>query len=200
MGKPSFGSVQAEPTLVVADITPVDGCPVLEISGNIISIQRATRQDHTLCECIIQTQDSQLSAKKYNIPEDAQCFCRQLDCIGCPPHVRSVSGDIIRIELYLPNRRFLRRILSEIEASTDSVDIISITNERSERPSDLTRVKLDRLTTKQKEALKVATKNGYFSDPRSVNMEELASQLGITASAFAKRLRSAQRQVFTQLY
>lgn len=201
MGKLSHKSTQSGSTVVVADINPTDGCPVPGMSDELISVQYATQPDHTLCECILQAPESGLNINRFVIEETSQCFCRQLTKIGCLPHIRSVSEDTIRVELYLSNRRHLREVLSELKAYTDSVNVLSITNVPSEASdSDLVHVKVDRLTTKQEEALKVAIEHGYFSDSRSVNMKELASQLDITPSAFAKRLRSAQQQIFTQLY
>jgi len=53
------------------------------------------------------------------------------------------------------------------------------------------------LTNKQWEALQTAHEHSYFESPREATAEELADELGITASSFLSRLRRAQRQLVT---
>ena len=45
------------------------------------------------------------------------------------------------------------------------------------------------ISPQQREALILAYRNGYFEEPRRVTQTELADRLGITASAFGRRLR-----------
>ncbi|EMA27456.1 helix-turn-helix domain-containing protein [Halobiforma nitratireducens] len=48
-----------------------------------------------------------------------------------------------------------------------------------------------RLTPEQREALEAALEYGYFEIPRSVSMEELADELGISHQALSERFRRA---------
>lgn len=45
------------------------------------------------------------------------------------------------------------------------------------------------LTSKQREAIRIAYENGYFKIPREVTTEQLANQLGISNQAYSQRLR-----------
>jgi hypothetical protein len=50
----------------------------------------------------------------------------------------------------------------------------------------------DGLTTHQREALWTAYEMGYFEIPRTTTLDDVAAELGITASALSERLRRAQ--------
>lgn len=54
-------------------------------------------------------------------------------------------------------------------------------------------VDIDALTPKQWEALQLAFEEGYYDQPRSVDLETLADELSISKSAVSQRLRSAER-------
>jgi len=50
----------------------------------------------------------------------------------------------------------------------------------------------DGLTDRQREALRIAHGMGYFDIPRRASLDDVAAELGITASALSERLRRAQ--------
>ena len=53
----------------------------------------------------------------------------------------------------------------------------------------------DRLTDRQRSALKTAELNGYFEWPRPVDGSEIAEQMGITRQTFHQHLRAAERKL-----
>lgn len=53
----------------------------------------------------------------------------------------------------------------------------------------------DGLTTRQREALAAAHEMGYFEIPRTASLDDVATELGITASSLSERLRRAQSHV-----
>lgn len=56
------------------------------------------------------------------------------------------------------------------------------------------------ITPRQSEAVGAAFRLGYFSVPREVTAEDVATELGISKSAFLERLRRAQATFFGHLY
>jgi len=50
----------------------------------------------------------------------------------------------------------------------------------------------DGLTDRQREALRTAYEMGYFAIPRRASLDDVATELGITASSLSERLRRAQ--------
>lgn len=54
------------------------------------------------------------------------------------------------------------------------------------------------LTDQQQEALRIAYEQGHFSVPRKASVEDVATQLGISASAASERLRRAQSRLIEE--
>jgi hypothetical protein len=50
----------------------------------------------------------------------------------------------------------------------------------------------DKLTDRQRKALRLAYEMGYFEIPRTADLDDIAAELGITASSLSERLRRAQ--------
>lgn len=59
---------------------------------------------------------------------------------------------------------------------------------------------LDRLTTRQREAVELAYRSGYFHSPKESTGDELAAEMGLSSSAFHRHLRSAERTIFSSLF
>ncbi|SFC24782.1 HTH DNA binding domain [Halobiforma haloterrestris] len=56
----------------------------------------------------------------------------------------------------------------------------------------------DGLTDRQREALRTAYELGYFDIPRDASLEDVAAELGISASSVSERLRRAQTQLIEE--
>lgn len=54
------------------------------------------------------------------------------------------------------------------------------------------------LTDPQRDAIIAAYHQGYFNDPREVTLEDLATEMGISAAALGRRLRRATDALVTQ--
>ncbi|GAA5061414.1 hypothetical protein GCM10025751_47670 [Haladaptatus pallidirubidus] len=53
------------------------------------------------------------------------------------------------------------------------------------------------LTERQHEVLKIAIQLGYYQNPRQTSLQQIADDIGITASTVGKHLRSIEKQVFS---
>lgn len=56
----------------------------------------------------------------------------------------------------------------------------------------------DGLTDRQREALRTAYELGHFEVPRGTSLEEIATELGVSASAVSERLRRAQTRLIEE--
>ena len=56
------------------------------------------------------------------------------------------------------------------------------------------------LTPAQEESLRTAVEMGYFTVPREANADDVATEMGISKSAFIERLHRAQHALLTQLF
>jgi len=82
--------------------------------------------------------------------------------------------------------------LSKELSAIGDVKLMRVGDYRSEVPGPT-------LTDKQKDALAVALLNGYYSWPRGVGLEQLASVAKISRRSMQERLRRAEAKLFPSL-
>ncbi len=56
------------------------------------------------------------------------------------------------------------------------------------------------ITPRQEECIRVALEMGYFSIPRDADASDVATELGISKSAFLERLHRAEASLFSQIF
>lgn len=78
------------------------------------------------------------------------------------------------------NQRFDAELLKMREEDISGVSIASV------RPD---------LTSRQKRAVELAIKHGYYSHPRSTDLEELAGLMEVSYSTFQAHLRKAEKKI-----
>ena len=96
-----------------------------------------------------------------------------------------------------PPEQDVRSMLDVLRAEYDGVELRSRV-ERESRDRTLTEFASevdDRLTERQRSALKTAELNGYFEWPRPVDGSEIAERMGITRQTFHQHLRAAERKL-----
>lgn len=80
-----------------------------------------------------------------------------------------------------------QKSFSNTEANVHLQNIYELTDYREKRHIDL--------TSKQREALILAYKNGYYEEPRRITQQELGNELEITSRSISHRLRRGTRQL-----
>ncbi|MBS3086337.1 helix-turn-helix domain-containing protein [Candidatus Pacearchaeota archaeon] len=58
---------------------------------------------------------------------------------------------------------------------------------------------LPNLTDKQKRAIELAIKNGYYENPRKTDLRKLAKTMGLSLATFNQHLRAAERKLIPDL-
>jgi len=86
----------------------------------------------------------------------------------------------------LPGREALRDVWEYARAEEFDFEIVNL---RQQGGPDPDAPDPGALTDQQREALVAAYENGYFQVPRSVSMDDLASEFGISDSALSQRIR-----------
>ena len=102
-----------------------------------------------------------------------------------------------RLTIEVPPERDVRSMLDALRAEYENVMLRSRV-ERESRDRSLTDFASavdDRLTERQRSALKTAALNGYFEWPRPVDGDEIAERMGITRQTFHQHLRAAEREL-----
>lgn len=96
----------------------------------------------------------------------------------------------------LPRGEAFDPMLDALRARFDEVRIGKYTTEpTAPRHGD----PMSRLTDRQRDVLEVAFRSGYFEQPRTQNAGDVADRLGISRQAYSQILRTAQRNLLTEL-
>lgn len=112
-----------------------------------------------------------------------------------------VTDDGVDVRAEVPPQKDVAEVVDRLESRFGSATVMvcrgTRTGETSGRRLELD---TDRLTDKQREALKAAYYRGYFEQPKRNSAGEVAEALGVSRSTFLQHLRTAQRKVLGGLF
>ncbi|PSQ11735.1 hypothetical protein BRC93_04385 [Halobacteriales archaeon QS_5_70_15] len=106
---------------------------------------------------------------------------------GARPREVVADGGHARVVAEAPADVDIRSVVEAFTDATDAELIAKRDSGRADRPPG------DRLTEKQREALRIAQGMGYFDWPREHTAEEVADRLGVASATFHYHHRAAQR-------
>ena len=114
---------------------------------------------------------------------------------GVVVETTTLDSDGAVVEAQLQSRETVTPTLERLEAAFEDVSILAISDE--DTMSDTGgQLRTDRLTNKQRQALRAAYHHGYFEQPRGATAAEIAETLGVAHSTFLQHLHRAQQKVF----
>lgn len=102
----------------------------------------------------------------------------------------------LRLTLTVPDERAGQEVLRCLAGRDDS---ISVTAFNVGECIDQCQINVENVTDKQWEASKLAVESGYYQYPRKTDLDELSTQLGISASAASQRLSSVEGKLMHAL-
>jgi len=112
------------------------------------------------------------------------------------------AGGAVAYEVELPTQGDVRSLVDRVSERFPETDVVA-KRERSHpiESGDLPdQAVLDELTDRQREALEVAYRAGYFGWPRDSSAEEVADTMDITAATFHGHLRKAQKHLLDDVF
>lgn len=127
---------------------------------------------------------------------DGRCICPVFHTYECVWEFREFSGGELMISVTVPDRKELRGLVEDLRHRGATVSVQSIvpsgagTREGNHRLFDVSSI-----TEKQNEALRMAVEAGYYDNPRRVDLDQLASALGVSRSAVSQRLNAAESKL-----
>ena len=96
---------------------------------------------------------------------------------------------------------FDRKALEKVLAFAEKYLGAQVLKFKEEKISNISFTRLlPELTDKQKKALEIAIKNGYYNYPKKVNMEKLAKIIGISYSTYQAHLKKAEGKILPEIY
>ncbi|SFR60394.1 PAS domain-containing protein [Halogeometricum limi] len=118
----------------------------------------------------------------------------------------AAQGAVLKSLESTPTAALATFLASEATDSRALADVMSIVypdtrlvSKRSAAGATASGDTLGELTTRQYEVFITAVRGGYFESPRRHTGEQLADELGISATAFHKHLRTVERKLFERL-
>jgi PAS domain S-box-containing protein len=109
----------------------------------------------------------------------------------------TATGDEATLTIEAPPEHDVRSILDVFRDEYEGVELRSrVERESRDRTvAEFAAAVDERLTDRQRDALKTAELNGYFEWPRPVDGSEIADRMGITRQTFHQHLRAAERKL-----
>jgi hypothetical protein len=181
-------------------VRPPSECPVRETSGTVSELTVFRINDKRRCELLVRDEDGTLGVQQFARPSENQCPYSVVVDQGALPRCRPADGDgEILLTVYVseaPKAQSISESLDGIAEEAELIDYDALDTPDSEWT---VRVDLGLLTGKRREALRRALTEDYYETPSGTTIDEMAEQTGISSSAFATRLRKAEREVFDQI-
>lgn len=186
--------------------------------GAQIELLGTTRLDDDGCELYLKSETSEIDLESLRsmpfvrsvraVSETDDDFTFSVTATESPPFTRLAEhGGVIAeaaaeptsasLTIEAPPEQDVRSMLDVLRQEYDRVELRSRV-ERESRDRTLTEFASevdDRLTERQRSALKTAELNGYFEWPRPVDGSEIAERMGITRQTFHQHLRAAERKL-----
>ena len=130
----------------------------------------------------------------------AACVCEIFHEYDCLPHVMAVNKNSVVVATYPPDRESASELVADLETASNSVRLLRLHAADGTGLCHFKEVDLSRLSQKQREAVERANASDFFEPGGATNLEELADDAGISASAYSQRLSRAKTEIFRQLF
>lgn len=182
-------------------ISPNADCPVRRYEEDVTDVKHYAHRQGLQCDIYYEDpatggEEVLHSRRKLSEPCPATVF-QTHDCI---PLITDIDGGRFRVSTRLPSRQSIPELLEDLKAVADRVSIqrVSISGLRAE--NDLRTVDLQPLTEKQREAMELAVRRGFYEQPKETTISALAEELDLSQSALSQRLHAAEQKLVEQLF
>ena len=181
-------------------LDPPADCPLSEIDGTISEFSIFQREEQRRCELLLRHPDGTVEVESHARSTAAACPCSAVLDNGALPRFRSSgSGDDVFLTCYVTGATAAQSVTEAIESVTPDAELVDYETLDGTTRDWSVSIDLSSLTEKRREALERALTDGYYETPSETTIDEMADRIGISSSAFATRLRKAEREVAAQI-
>lgn len=173
------------------DLLYVDGDPPVELLDQIrdqVGMEDTLSSDERM---LIVTGDCLKNHEQKNIEK----YLAKHNCLLLPP-LKYRNGSKLCQVLALDSANltaFYRDIVDDFDVTIDTKR--SIEEPPNERATNVLEAEFSTLSARQREALLLATEEGYYEIPRKVTTKDLAEELAINRRTFEDHLRRAENKI-----
>lgn len=160
-------------------------------------IQSEFCRDET-CECDTTAPEDNGGATGQTVAGDSEkkrCICpviRQNDCIADLDSFR--DGQLI-ISVTVQSETVLRSIVEGLHERGATVHLERIVPLSGDQGGRAVVLDATSMTDKQREAIQLAVQAGYYDNPRSADLDDLAQEIGVSRSAVSQRLNAVESKL-----
>lgn len=199
----SEGGAETRELLLELEIRLQTDCPVTEYLDDAVKIRHIGSSDGNHCEVLTGGGEDRAQPMVHHVdcPISTTCLYSVFGEVGCVPQIVDVANGGVVVQTYVEDHDAAWELLASLKEVEQRARLRRITTEPGDNEiGETLPVDLSSLTAKQRMATEAAYRAGYFERPREVTLEELADEFGISTSAFAQRLATAQKKLMTQLF
>ena len=123
------------------------------------------------------------------------CVCEVIEGFGCVASDVSAQDGRLRVSFYAPDAEKIKRITDALDAEFGNASLRELVDSCDASGEDLVLVDGNRMTERQKEAVRTAYEMGYFENPKRANASQVADEMGVAPSTFSEHLSSAESKI-----
>ncbi|WP_266078614.1 helix-turn-helix domain-containing protein [Haladaptatus caseinilyticus] len=157
------------------------------VTGAFIEFEKAVEEDHTVADLRVVGEYGDRRVYRVYITDRAKVVTPILAQLGIQLLNVSSSSDGWMLRILVPKRSLLSTFKTHCDAEKISFRVNQMYREEKAETSGIG------LTSKQRDALVIARKQGYFDDPREISLQELSAMMEVSPSALGRRIRRATR-------
>lgn len=134
---------------------------------------------------------------RYESETALECPCAVVESFDCPIVDQHVRDGAVFLTFHVRDIEDLQELIGELRDGFPGLDIQRLLRSKGEgNDHDLVFVDRSVLTDRQREALVLAHRRGYFEHPKRANAEEVAAEMGVSRPTFSEHLAAAQSKLF----
>jgi predicted DNA binding protein len=189
---------------VLLEIEPKGSCFMEQIEGEIADV--ALHFPDGGCQCDVTVERDEDGTREIDIVHRSGDICDHCPGIvfqeyNLVPRFVERTTDHFVVRSYLPADHQLSELVADLREVSGSVRVLKILDiEQSDVDSGAVEVDLSVLTDKQREAIELATRRGYYDSPPQTSLASLAAEFDVSQSALSQRLSRAEGHVMRQLF
>lgn len=184
---------------VVLEIERGGPCVMDAIDGDIVDLDVRLDSDHCNLDLAIRDGEESVCTKHTSNEVCDHCPGKVFSEYGCLPRYLEVDDGKFVMETYVSDTETVAEVVEHVREICARVSVRSIVSTEGSEFREPCSIDMSELTVKQREAVNVAQKLGYYEPDASVPMDQIADELGISLSATSQRLRRAESNVVRQL-
>lgn len=181
-------------------VRPPAKCPVRGRDGTVSDLSVLSDDGNHRCEVLVQRDDGSVEVEQHTHLSGDDCPCGVVVENGILPNFQPAEApDELMVSVWVNETADAQSVTESLETTAEAAELIDYESIEDTITDRTLRIDLGMLTAKRREALERAMLDGYYETPSEVTIEELADRIGISSSAFATRLRKAEREIFDQI-